>query len=144
MHERITALFRRGRFILRLVPAFAAGCILSGLFFTRQGSVAIGELDSRRPASFTPYCGLLRGSHRATWFLYNTLPRAYTGALRNSQEQQKQLDGLRKNLEESGELTGSYETILAERESLLRDLQERLAEMSEIYRKQPALSAKYG
>jgi chromosome segregation ATPase len=63
--------------------------------------------------------------------------------LRNSEEQQKQLDDLRKNLAESGELIRSYETIIAERESLLKDLQERLAEMSETYRKQSSLSAKY-
>jgi chromosome segregation ATPase len=63
--------------------------------------------------------------------------------LKNSEEQQIQLDGLRKNLAESGELIGSYENIIAERESLLRDLQERLTEMSEISRKQSALSARY-
>jgi septal ring factor EnvC (AmiA/AmiB activator) len=63
--------------------------------------------------------------------------------IRNSQEQQKQLDDLRKNLTASGELIGNYERIIAERESLLKDLQERLAEMSETYRKQSALSAKY-
>jgi flagellar biosynthesis chaperone FliJ len=63
--------------------------------------------------------------------------------LRNSGEQQKQLDDLRKNLAESGELIGSYENIIAERESLLRDLQGRLNEMSEIYRKQSSLSEKY-
>jgi DNA repair ATPase RecN len=63
--------------------------------------------------------------------------------LANSEEQQKQLDDLRKNLAESGELIGNYENTITERESLLRDLQERLSEMSETYRKQSALSAKY-
>jgi hypothetical protein len=63
--------------------------------------------------------------------------------LLNSVEQQKQLDDLRKNLIESGELIGNYESIIAERESLLRDLQTRLDGMSEIYRKQSALSARY-
>jgi septal ring factor EnvC (AmiA/AmiB activator) len=63
--------------------------------------------------------------------------------LRNSGEQQKQLDDLRKNLAESGELIGNYERIIAERENLLKDLQARLNEMSETYRKQSALSAKY-
>jgi chromosome segregation ATPase len=63
--------------------------------------------------------------------------------LANSEEQQKQLDDLRKNLTESGELIRNYETILAERESLLKDLRTRLAEMSETYRKQSALSEKY-
>ncbi|MDR0389619.1 MAG: hypothetical protein LBH73_06070 [Spirochaetaceae bacterium] len=63
--------------------------------------------------------------------------------LTNSVEQQKQLDDLRQTLIESGELIGSYESIIAERESLLKDLQERLSEMSEIYRKQSDLSARY-
>jgi chromosome segregation ATPase len=63
--------------------------------------------------------------------------------LENSREQQKQLDGLRKNLAESGELIGSYETIIAGRENLLKDLQARLNEMSETYRMQSALSEKY-
>jgi DNA repair ATPase RecN len=63
--------------------------------------------------------------------------------LANSEAQQKQLDDLRKNLIESGELIGNYESIIQERENLLKDLQERLAEMSEIYRRQSALSAKY-
>jgi flagellar biosynthesis chaperone FliJ len=63
--------------------------------------------------------------------------------LKNSGEQQKQLDDLRKNLAESGELLGSYESIIAGQESLLRDLQTRLDEMSKTYRKQSSLSAKY-
>jgi septal ring factor EnvC (AmiA/AmiB activator) len=63
--------------------------------------------------------------------------------LENSLEQQKQLDDLRKNLTESGELIGNYETIIAERENLLKDLQTRLSEMSETYRMQSALSEKY-
>jgi hypothetical protein len=63
--------------------------------------------------------------------------------LESSEEQQKQLDDLRKNLIESGELIGNYESIIAGREQLLKDLQKRLAEMSEIYREQSDLSAKY-
>jgi septal ring factor EnvC (AmiA/AmiB activator) len=63
--------------------------------------------------------------------------------LENSAEQQKQLDGLQKNLAESGELIESYETIIAGRENLLKDLQARLSEMSETYRTQSALSEKY-
>ena len=61
----------------------------------------------------------------------------------NSEEQQKQLENLRKNLIESGELIRNYENILTERENLLRDLQTRLDALSETYRKQSALSAKY-
>jgi chromosome segregation ATPase len=63
--------------------------------------------------------------------------------LENSAEQQKQLDDLRKNLTESGELIESYESIIAGRENLLKDLQDRLNEMSETYRMQSALSEKY-
>jgi hypothetical protein len=63
--------------------------------------------------------------------------------LESSVEQQRQLADLKKNLEESEALIGAYESIIAERESLLRDLQIRLDEMSETYRTQSGLSAKY-
>jgi hypothetical protein len=46
-------------------------------------------------------------------------------------------------LKESRELIGTYATIITERESLLKDLQTRLDVLSEIYRKQSALSARY-
>ncbi|MDR0623982.1 MAG: hypothetical protein LBG10_06075 [Treponema sp.] len=55
MHEIITAIFRRRRFVLYLVLAFAAGCLLSGLFFAQRGSLDIRALDSR-------YAGELRGA----------------------------------------------------------------------------------
>jgi chromosome segregation ATPase len=63
--------------------------------------------------------------------------------LESSEEQQKQLDDLRKNLAESGALLGNYGNIIAGQENLLKDLQARLDEMSETYRMQSALSAKY-
>jgi chromosome segregation ATPase len=63
--------------------------------------------------------------------------------LANSEAQQKQLEDLRQTLKESGELIGTYESIIIERETLLRDLQTRLDALSEIYRKQSALSARY-
>jgi septal ring factor EnvC (AmiA/AmiB activator) len=63
--------------------------------------------------------------------------------LENSEAQQKQLEDLRQTLKESGELIENYESIIAERENLLKDLQTRLDAMSEIYRKQSALSARY-
>jgi septal ring factor EnvC (AmiA/AmiB activator) len=63
--------------------------------------------------------------------------------LENSEAQMRQLEDLKKNLAESEELIRSYETIIAGREALLRDLRERLSEMSETYRKQSSLSAKY-
>jgi hypothetical protein len=50
---------------------------------------------------------------------------------------------LKKNLAESEALIRSCESIIAERENLLRDLQERLNKMSETYRKQSSLSARY-
>jgi septal ring factor EnvC (AmiA/AmiB activator) len=61
----------------------------------------------------------------------------------NTQEQQKLLEDLKKSLSESGNLIESYERIIDERENSLRDLQARLNEMSETYRKQSALSTKY-
>jgi hypothetical protein len=63
--------------------------------------------------------------------------------LSNSEEQLKQLDDLQRNLAESGALISSYERIITEREGLLKDLQARLSEMSEIYRTQSALSRTY-
>jgi hypothetical protein len=55
----------------------------------------------------------------------------------------KQSEDLERNLAESGELIRSYENVIQERESLLRNLQTRLTEMSGIYRTQSALSARY-
>jgi DNA repair ATPase RecN len=72
-----------------------------------------------------------------------TLERLIQDTLENAEAQQKQLDGLQKHLAESGELLRSYEIIITEREQLLRDLQTRLAELSEIYRMQSSLSARY-
>ena len=63
--------------------------------------------------------------------------------LANSEEQQKQLEDLKQNLAGSEALLQNYETIIAGQEALLKDLQERLAGMSEIYRTQSSLSAKY-
>jgi hypothetical protein len=63
--------------------------------------------------------------------------------LKNSETQMRQLDDLRRNLAESEALIGNYETIITERERLLRDLQIRLNEMSEISKRQSDLSRKY-
>ncbi|MDR0690269.1 MAG: hypothetical protein LBG08_08425 [Spirochaetaceae bacterium] len=63
--------------------------------------------------------------------------------LKNSETQMQQLDDLRRNLAESEALIGSYETIITERERLLGDLQIRLNEISEISKRQSALSRKY-
>ena len=63
--------------------------------------------------------------------------------INNTNEQQKLLDDLRESLNESGNLIASYESTIIEQETLLKDLQTRLNEMSEIYRMQSALSARY-
>jgi len=61
----------------------------------------------------------------------------------NTEEQQRLLENLRLSLSESGSLISGYESILNERETLLAELRARLNEMSETYRMQSALSAKY-
>ena len=63
--------------------------------------------------------------------------------LRNMEEQQKLLNDLQENLNESGNLIGIYRNIITGQEKLLADLQEQLNKMSETYRRQSALSAKY-
>ena len=63
--------------------------------------------------------------------------------LSNTEEQQRSLEDLRRNLEESGNLIGTYESIITGQENLLLDLRTQLTEMSEIYRTQSLLSAKY-
>jgi hypothetical protein len=52
-------------------------------------------------------------------------------------------EDLQQNLTESGALLRTYESIIQERENLLKDLQTRLSEMSAIYKTQSDLSAKY-
>jgi ElaB/YqjD/DUF883 family membrane-anchored ribosome-binding protein len=71
------------------------------------------------------------------------LERLIADSLQNTEEQQKLLESLQQNLSESGSLIENYESITSRQERLLEDLQARLNEMSETYRKQSALSAKY-
>ena len=61
----------------------------------------------------------------------------------NTEEQQRLLEDLKSSLNESGNLIASYETIITEQEFLLSNLRKQLNEMSETYRMQSALSAKY-
>jgi sensor c-di-GMP phosphodiesterase-like protein len=61
----------------------------------------------------------------------------------NTEEQQRLLHDLKQNLDESGNLIADYENIITEQENLLRDLRTQLNEMSETYRMQSALSARY-
>jgi septal ring factor EnvC (AmiA/AmiB activator) len=63
--------------------------------------------------------------------------------LTNTQEQQKQLEDLKKNLNASAELINSYENTIKEQEKLLASLREQLTAMSETYKMQSLLSAKY-
>jgi len=66
-----------------------------------------------------------------------------TDTLNNTEEQQRLLDDLKQNLKDSGILISGYENIILEQENLLSTLRIQLSEMSETYRKQSQLSAKY-
>ena len=72
-----------------------------------------------------------------------TLESLIQDTIASTQEQQKLLDDLRANLNESGNLIASYEKIIQEQEKLLANLQARLNEMSETYRTQSLLSARH-
>jgi len=64
-------------------------------------------------------------------------------SLANTQEQQKQLEDLKQNLTASAELIANYENTIKEQETLLADLRKQLTAMSETYKMQSALSARY-
>jgi len=72
-----------------------------------------------------------------------TLESLINDTLTNTQEQQKLLEDLKKNLDESGILIANYESIITEQENLLASLREQLNAMYETYKKQSALSARY-
>jgi septal ring factor EnvC (AmiA/AmiB activator) len=61
----------------------------------------------------------------------------------NTREQQKLLEDLKRNLSESAELIANYSNIIQEQENLLATLRGQLTAMSETYRMQSQLSAKY-
>jgi septal ring factor EnvC (AmiA/AmiB activator) len=61
----------------------------------------------------------------------------------NTREQQKLLEDLKKNLSESAELIANYSNIIQEQENLLANLRKQLTAMSETYKMQSQLSAKY-
>jgi len=63
--------------------------------------------------------------------------------LKSEKLQQQLLEDLKASLNESADLIDNYESIIQERETLLLDLWEQLNRMSEIYRMQSSLSAKY-
>ena len=64
-------------------------------------------------------------------------------SLANTQEQQKQLENLKQNLNASANLIASYENTIKEQETLLADLRKQLTAMSETYKTQSQLSARY-
>ena len=72
-----------------------------------------------------------------------TLENLILDTILNTEEQQRLLEDLKKNLDESGSLITNYESIITTQENLLKELQTHLNEMSEIYRTQSVLSSKY-
>ena len=64
-------------------------------------------------------------------------------SLANTQEQQKQLENLKQNLNASANLIASYENTIKEQETLLADLRKQLTAISETYKMQSQLSARY-
>ena len=72
-----------------------------------------------------------------------TLENLIADTLANTQEQQRLLEDLRQSLTESGNLIANYESIITEQENLLSNLRAQLNEMSETYKMQSALSARY-
>ena len=71
------------------------------------------------------------------------LENLITDTINSMEEQQRLLTDLRENLSESEVLIESYGKIILEQENLLLNLRFQLSEMSETYRMQSALSAKY-
>ena len=72
-----------------------------------------------------------------------TLENLIQDTILNTEEQQRLLEDLRRSLDESGNLIAAYESIITGQENLLKELQIHLNEMSETYRMQSALSARY-
>ena len=72
-----------------------------------------------------------------------TLEGLISDTLRDTEELQKLLEGLQKSLSESGELIESCESVIQGQEKSLAGLQKQLGKMSETYRRQSALSARY-
>ena len=63
--------------------------------------------------------------------------------LNNTQEQQRLLEDLKRNLSESADLIANYANIIQEQENLLANLRGQLSAMSETYKMQSQLSARY-
>ena len=72
-----------------------------------------------------------------------TLENLIRDTIANTEEQQRLLEDLKANLNESGNLIAGYEKTIQEQETLLANLRSRLNEMSETYKTQSLLSAKY-
>jgi len=71
-----------------------------------------------------------------------TLENLLNDTIANTVEQQRLLEDLKANLQESGNLISNYENIITEQENLLKDLREQLNAMYETFTTQSALSAK--
>jgi len=72
-----------------------------------------------------------------------TLENLIINTLSSTREQQILVDDLRKNLDESAVIIENYGNIITGQENLLVELREQLNGMSETYRMQSALSARY-
>jgi septal ring factor EnvC (AmiA/AmiB activator) len=106
---------------MKKLPAFALFCTFSLLFSRAAWSQDFSSID--------------RDLEQLEGLINDTL--------QNIEEQQKLLEDLKQSLSESGNLIENYERIITERELLLLNLQAQLNAMSETYRKQSALLAKY-
>jgi uncharacterized protein YukE len=72
-----------------------------------------------------------------------TLENLLADTIANTEEQQKLLESLNQSLSESGILIDNYGNIITEQENLLKDLQTQLSEMSETFKTQSGLLARY-
>jgi septal ring factor EnvC (AmiA/AmiB activator) len=73
----------------------------------------------------------------------DALESLITDTLSNSETQKQQLQDLQQNLTEQERILSEREASIAAQESLLAELRRQLSEMSQTYKAQSALSAKY-
>ncbi|MDR0668549.1 MAG: hypothetical protein LBF95_00570 [Treponema sp.] len=121
MHEIFAVLFRF-RFVLYLVVAFAAGCLLSGLFFHWQGSLGIRALDTR-------YNQELRGAAETIGRLTEELGRE-RGINRDLREYNSRAGEIVEGLTDSA---GRNVRNLQEAVSFIGEIRKKLAVLEEFY-----------
>jgi hypothetical protein len=121
LHEIIAVLFRH-RLVLYLLLAFAAGCLVSGLFFHWRGSVGIGELDTR-------YAGELRGATETIGRLTEELgrERSLNRELREHNSRAGEL------VERLAEATGRNVKNLQDAIGLIGEIRKKLAVLEDFY-----------